>query len=388
MPELDINEAKSSDMESWAKTDVGELQTDGISEHGETEYTNPIWTKNWAIFNSQPELKSAILMKAIWNVGKGVTTKDSNTKLTLESMRGVGKDSFEDILFNMEVIRRVGRDSFAEIIRNDAGRLINLKPLDPGSIKIVFDDAGIKRYEQISKFTKKGIINRIKNAVGVKKVVPFEPEEIFHLTLNRLADQIHGISDIESLEPTILAELESFTDIKKVMHRQAKPFIIFKLKTDDEDKINKIVDKINRIREFGEDLFIPDDENILSFEVVQVNVSQIIMEWRNDIRNKFYRCIGLPQIIPGAGGQGTESETKVIYFAFEQIVERDQRYIEKQVWNQLALRINLIPPSTLAAQLQTDETKDGPQGVSQPTDIPQAQPQPAQPAPQPQGAQI
>ena len=62
----------------------------------------------------------------------------------------------------------------------------------------------------------------------------------------------------------------------------------------------------------GENIYIPDDDNTISYEVVQVNPNAMIMEWRNDIRNKFYRTIGLPQVVPGAGGSSTESESKVI----------------------------------------------------------------------------
>ena len=38
-------------------------------------------------------------------------------------------------------------------------------------------------------------------------------------------------------------------------------------------------------------------------------------------------------------------------------------YIEKQVWNQLALKIDLIPPTSLLPNLQTDEAKDANQGL-------------------------
>ena len=139
--------------------------------------------------------------------------------------------------------------------------------------------------------------------------------------------------------------------------------------TDDINLIEATADKIDRLREKSEDLHIPDDENILSWEVVQINPSQVILEWRNDIRNKFYRVIGLPQIVPGAGGQGTESDSKVIYLAFEQLVEKDQRYIERQLWAQLGIKINLIPPTTLSANLQGDEKKDAGQGLKfQPSD--------------------
>ena len=36
----------------------------------------------------------------------------------------------------------------------------------------------------------------------------------------------------------------------------------------------------------GENMYIPNDTDEVEFEVVQVNVSQIVMAWRNDIRNR------------------------------------------------------------------------------------------------------
>jgi len=308
------------------------------------EWMNTRWTQQWGYFTSVPDLKSAILLKAIWNVGKGYDC-DSRTKAILEHITGWGKDSFQDILYNMECIKRIGGDAYCEIIRDeDTGLLLNLKPLDPGSIKIVADPQGrLKEYQQISK----------------GKKVHFKPEEIFHLSNNRLGGQIHGLSDIDSVEATILAENESFVDTKKIMHYGARPLILWKLKTDDAAKIAAFKAKIELCRKYGEDMFIPDDEDIVTHEVIQTNPSQMIISWRNDIRNKFYRTIGLPQIVPGQGGDSTESESKVIYLAFEQIVEKEQREIENQIWNQLYLKINLIPPTSLSENLDTDTAKDG-----------------------------
>lgn len=249
----------------------------------------------------------------------------------------------------MEIVKRIGGDAFAEIIRGDdkAKTLINLKPLDPSTIKIIVDNKGIiKRYEQISKTGTQRISHII------------QPEDMLHLCNNRIADQIHGISDIEAIEKVILADDQSFNDMQKLMHFQAKPFIVFKLKTDDETKIKTFADKIRSARNLGEDMFIPDDENLLSYEVIQVNPSAILMSWRDDMRNKFYRTIGLPQIVPGGGGQSTESESKVIYVAFEQIVMHDQLDIEQQIWEQLAFKINLIHPTLIEDLLGKDEKKD------------------------------
>lgn len=356
MPKYDIGNATVSDMTTRVPDfTIDSMQTDAATGEKETEYQNSKWTSQWGYFNSVPDLKSAIILKAIWVVGKGFTT-DTGTKVLLDHISGWGKDTFEDILFNLEVCKRIAGDAYAEIIRED-GVIVNLKPLNPGSIKIVVDQAGIiKRYEQTEK-------------TSGKTHKKFKPEDILHLSNNRLADQIHGISDIDALEKTILAEEENFEDMKKVMHRQAKPMIMFKLKTDNQGKINAFISKMEDATRKGENIYIPFDEESVSYEVVQVNVSQIIMEWRNDIRNKFYRSVGLPQIVPGGGGQSTESESKVIYLAFEQIVEKEQREIERQLVEQLGVEIDLYPPATLSQDLQRDEAKDAQNALTfQPSD--------------------
>jgi len=364
MPIYNIANAKASDLTN-AVTDyvVPLMTTDGISNQKETEWQNPYWNYQWGYFNTNADLKSAIVMKAIWNVGRGWTTDDIRSKVILEHVRGWGKDTFDDIMFNMQIIKRVAGDAYCEIVRNPQGKLhdlINLKPLDPSTIKIIVNSQGIIiRYEQVSKIADN------------KKVTKFKPQDILHLSNNRLADQIHGISDIDALEPVIKAEDESFADIKKLMHRQARPLIIFKIKTDDPAAISAFIAKMDKATADGENLYVPNDEQTVSWEVVQVNPSAVVMQWRNDIRNKFYRTIGLPQVVPGAGGMSTESESKVIYMAFVQIVKREQRELEQQLWNQLGIRIKFEPPSDLLQNLQTDELKDGAMAgmPAQPSDI-------------------
>src|SRR3990167_938139 len=357
MTNLDIGNATLSDMTNRVKDyKVAAEVLDAATGQKETEYMNAFWSIYWGYFNSHPDLKSAILMKAVWIVGKGWNA-DPFTTVILDHISGWGKDTLDDIIFNMLVQKMINGDAYSEKIGDKdhvenslhmfKGTLINLKPLDPGSIKIVVDEKGIiKRYEQV---------NRIE---GKQTQIKFHPNKIFHLCHNRIGNQIHGISDIKSLEPVLKSEEESFIDIKQVSHRNARPLIMFKIKTDIPSKIDEFVNKMDEALNKGENIYIPDDENTISYEVVQVNVGSIVMDWRNDIRNKFYRTIGLPQIVPGAGGQSTESESKVIYFAFEQIVKRDQLLIEKQIWNQLQLKIKLTPPTSLMQDLQVDSQKD------------------------------
>lgn len=348
MSNLNISNAVASNMTNvFTATAIAPLNTEGATGVDETTYTNTKWKDHWGVFNEHPELKSAVIMRAIWDVGKGYIA-DAETTVILDHISGWGKDTFEEILFNMDICRYVGRDSYAHIIWDDKEERnfpLNVKALDPGSIKIVVDENGIlKRYEQVSK-------------VPGKANKEFKPYEIFHLSNNRLADQIHGISVIESLDKTLLADIESFDNTRKTMNRQAKPFIIFHWKTDDTAKVNEMKARIDALRNLGEDLHLPDENDVVKWEVVQVNVSETILAWRQDITNRFYRALGMPLVLFGAQGS-TESGGKMEVFAHENVWEHGQRYIENQVWQQLNLKINLIPPQSMGQNLATDESKD------------------------------
>jgi hypothetical protein len=71
----------------------------------------------------------------------------------------------------------------------------------------------------------------------------------------------------------------------------------------------------------------------------------------------------LPELLPSGGGDATESGGKIGYLAFEQVVEKSQRELELQIWQQLGLKIDLYPPATLQANLQVDNRKDASQGL-------------------------
>jgi hypothetical protein len=351
---LNISNAALSNQSTVVRDySISPMIAEGANGQGETEYFNAKWSQQWGYFNQIPDLKSAIISKVTWIIGKGYTA-DTDTKYILDHIKGWGKDTFDEVLFNLEITKRIGGDSYAEIIReNDT--IINLKPLNPANMKIIVDKKGIiKRYEQMS---------NTPNGEPVK----FEPRDILHLSNNRLADQIHGISDIDAVEATLLADGESFTDCKKIFHRQAKPLIMFKLGTDDAAKISAFVAKMDQATQKGENIYIPDDDNAVSYEVVQVNPSPLLLNWRDEMRKRFYRVIGLPELLPSGGGDATESGGKIGYLAFEQINEKDQRYLEKQLYNQLYLKINLIPPSSLAENLQGDNAKDP--STFQPSDM-------------------
>lgn len=356
MPTLDIGNLKLSNYEGGVPDwEVVQRVTDGVSELQETEWDNPNWPKYLGYFKTNSDFQSAILLKTMWVLGQGYET-DPETKIQLENISGWGKDTFDDICKNLESCALIGGNGYAEIIFNDSGDIINLKPLDPGTIKHVVDGKGmIKRYEQWSKLGDKP-----------KKVASFNPNEIFHVVTERVADEIHGLERTEAIEKVLSANEENFNDMKKLMQRQVKPLILWKLKTEDQTKIKNFVRKIETAKSLGEDMFIPDDEDIVTYEVVFTpsNALQSPFQWRDNLRNDFYRTVNLPQILAAAGGQSTESESKVIYLGHEVIIRARQRYWEKQIWNQLAIKLKFVQPASLETGLRVDEQKDAGQGLN------------------------
>jgi hypothetical protein len=320
------------------------MSVDAPQDQKETTWQNSRWTQQWGYFNKIPDLAAALILKAVWNLGGGYTA-DPETTVILDHISGYGKQTFLEILFSMDIESSIGGDAYAEIIR-DGDVIINLKNMNPENIRQVYNDKGILiRYEQTDKLGK-----------DVKK---FEPEDIFHISNLRLAGQMHGISSIDPLEKTILADNESFTDMKRLMHFQSNPHIIWKLKTDDPTKIGVIKTRIETARNLGEDTFIPDDDETITHEIVQSNPSQVIMMWRADMRNRFFRGIGLPEILPSGAEGSSESSGKIGYLAFERVVKHKQKFYENQIWNQLNLKISLIPPASLEQPLNQDASKDG-----------------------------
>jgi len=325
---LKIASAATSNMtDHVADVTVDSRHTEGTQGTDETEWQNSKWPQYFGYYKEIPEVKTAIDMRAIWTLGKGYKA-DPRTTVILDHISGWGMDTFNSILKNMIVTRRIGGDAFAEIIRDEKTRvIINLKPLDPGSIVTVVDIKGIiKRYEQIVKTGKK--TTRVK----------FEPDQIFHLLNKRVADEIHGVSDIEAIEKIIKASNESFDDMRKLQHRFVKPMMKFILDTDDTAKIDVLVAKFDAAVNKGENLYIPKGTVEQELIAVPSNATLNPLPWRDHLKNYFFQVVGIPQIILGSSGEFTESTAKIAYLAFQQSVEDEQLDIEEQVWNQSYLK--------------------------------------------------
>lgn len=325
---------------------VDSAQTDSAYGNDETEWTNPKAAQYLGYYKAIPELKMAVDAKATWTIGKGFKSDSELTMLKLSTIKGFGKDTFNSILENMVREYHIYGDAFAEIIR-DGDELVNLKPLDPGTMTIVADKKGlIKRYEQ--------------NLSGVPKK-KFEPERILHLARNRIADEIHGTSIIESCETIILMRNEAMTDYKRLLHRNIYPVRIWHLDTDIPSKIATFKAKVAASKGEGEDIFIP--KGAVETELVSIpeNSSLNPMPWIQALNQYFYQAVGVPQIIIGGSQELTQTAAQIAYLAFEQTIEEEQLFVEEQILAQMNLEINLDFPASLQNNLLSDQAKDGSQ---------------------------
>jgi len=349
MPETDIGEATASDLtESMVDYSVSPQTLDSAQDQKETQWIMQDWSKNLGYYKAIPELKVAIDTKATWTVGAGYEA-DTETELLLDTIKGNGKDSFNSILKNMIKVKDIGGDSFAEIIREPRdGVLVNLKPLDPSKIKIVQNMQGrIIRYEQI---TKRKILFIFK-----RKNYRYKPEEIFHLSRERIGDEIHGISVIPSVQWIIDARNEAMADWKRVMHRNVEPLFIFHLDTDDTDEIEGIKTKYNNARKEGENLFVPKGAVEPEAITISTNANLNPLNWINQLNDYFFQAVNVPQIIIGNAKEFTDASGKIVYLSYEQSVKAEQLYIEEQVLGQLNLEIHLTFPASLQNEAITDQ---------------------------------
>jgi len=341
MPETNLTNAVVSDMTNNVDDfSVATQNTDGVLDQKETTFVNDRWSQQLGYFRTIPELNRAITALAIWTAGKGFNT-DSATEVLLDNITGWGEESFHQIMLNMIKTKKIGGDAFAEIIRNDSGTLVNLKILDPATMRIVVNRQGIIiRYEQISKVKK-----------PEKK---FKPQDIFHITNDRIADEIHGTSIVDVVETTILARNEAMADWRKVLHRNVVPVRIIEADTDDTTKIANLKTQYEEAINKGEVLIVPKGNVEIkdSNPVLQDSLSTI-----RYYENFFYSAVGIPKVI-ASSEDFTESSSKIAFLTFEPIYTNEQTLLESDLWNQLAIRVTFNRPPSLSNNLKQDEAKD------------------------------
>lgn len=339
MSELDVSKSTTTSVGTSSDYTVDSKTTDSSGNYqDETYWDYPNTSQNLGYYKQIPELKKAIDALAIWSCGKGYDT-DVGTQVILEHLQGFGKDTFVSIMENMLRMKKALGDSFAEIIRSENGTLINLKPISPERMRIVVGKNGlIKRYEQ---------------TIGYKKQ-SFKPEEILHLCNDRIADEIHGTSVIDSCKWVIDARNEAMTDYRKVLHRNVVPVRIIEIDTDDTVKRNALIVEYENAIRLGEVLVIP--KGTVEITETQIKINDPIA-WITSLENFFYQAVGVPRVIATSENY-TEASSKVGFLTFEPIYTNEQTLLEEDLWNQVGIKLTFNRPPSLMDSMKSSEAKN------------------------------
>ena len=169
---------------------VTSQDTDGTGDIAETFFI-PEFAKWNGYYRKIGEFRSVINKFGNWTFGRKIIADEKNQK-KLKQIRGNGKESHRTVLKNCWRVAMICGDSFAHIVKDEQGRMTNLKPLNPGKVAIVANADGIIiGYEMQT------------NVKGVNR--RFDPDEIYHLSYLREADEIHGMPMPEAIEKILEA---------------------------------------------------------------------------------------------------------------------------------------------------------------------------------------
>ena len=314
--------------------------TDGAEISG-TGYI-PNFKKWHGYYRQIPELRAVVNKLASWTFGRGIIADKSN-EAKLAKIKGFGKDSPRSVLKNMWRTALICGDSFAHKVKDAQGRLTNLKPLNPDKIKIIADAQGI-------------IIGYMQE----DRSEMYEADDIFHLSFERIADEIHGIPFAEALEELIKSRNEALGDLRVLYHRNIKPIQFFEVETDDTAKLNSMETTINDAYKYSENVVIP--AGVLK-EIKKTNTAQQAnldsIPYIKFLVRQFVSACGVPEVIMGWSEGTTEASSNIMYLAFQQEIEDMQLYNEEQAELQLNIIIELEFPASLEEKVQENESKRG-----------------------------
>ncbi len=348
-----INSAVASDLTNAVK-DFSVASQSSDAEDG-------AWTnKNWPVYlgyykdEKTPTITAIIDTHARWVVGKGYKA-DEPTTMLLDSIKGNGFDTFNGILEDADRVMQMGGNFYAEKIFDDDDVLLNIKPLDPGVMEHVTNDAGlITGFKIHSK--RKG------------KIITLPAEKIFYLSRNRIADENHGMGIIQKLKLILDMKNEVMADQRKAMHWNLIPRWKFKLKTDDPTEIATYKATQDAATGKGENIYEPFEVSESELVGVPPNATLNPMAWINYLDNLIYQIGSVPKIVVGGSSEFTEKASSIVYLAFQQNIEEHQLYIEEQVLAQLNLVVELEFPVSLENELLSDQKKDPDPTTVQPSE--------------------
>ncbi len=320
------------------------------------------WAKWRGIYEERPELQIIIDKMAIWCLGQGIRAKDKNKQEEISKIKGNGKQTTRDIGLNLMTSSEICGDSYAEIIKDKAGRLKNLLIRNSGSIEQIVNNKGILTgYNQIYWTTGK-TGEKVKNIVPNEngKTPTWKTDEIFHLSWKPIGDETHSIGVAEKLKDTI-DKLKEAEDIMQIWYRrQVYPLRIIEADTDDPTEMTNIKTKHDNAVKNSESIVVPKDTVKVIDNAQKVGSVEDFLTWQYYLIKKFILSEGVPEVILGSVTEtSTEGASKILLFAFSQVVKSRQRWFEEQWKTQIGFEINLPEPPSIDPTIMEDTRKAG-----------------------------
>jgi hypothetical protein len=319
-------------------------------------YYIPQFAKWNGFYRAIPELRSVINKFASWTFGRRIIVDEKN-KAKLDKIRGIGKESARSVLKNCWITAMICGDSYAHIIKDEQGRMTNLKPLNNGKIANVANTDGI--------------IIGFEQDLGGGNSIRYDADEIYHLMFMREADEMHGIPFPEALVVLIESRNEGIADLRTLYHRTVKPILFYEAETEDTTKLSSLEDTINNAFKKSESIVIAKGV------VGEIKRSSQPQFAGNDINSlayikflvrMFITSVGMPEVVMGWGEETTEASAKVIITSYEQEIWDMKIYNEEAAEIQLNIKFTIEPAPSLMDELKQDKAKDGPETPEKPKD--------------------
>lgn len=295
-------------------------------------------TKYYGYYLTIPEIFSAANSMADWSVGLGYKTKDVYTKVDLDHVRGMGKDTFASIIWNHIIVKLIVGDAFMEIKRDEKTKvLINMIPISPERVRICFGKTGmIKRYD-------------VWNGSEWR---PVQKENMLHSSNKRIGDQLHGTSQIEAAKFIIDARNEALSDERIIKHRD-KALGIAYYQTDKAGKIAYANSQIENAVKNGEMVGLP--EGTVKIEAYPSRSSEDRTGWIQYLENFFYQIFGVPRSIVSSDGT-SEVGGKMGHVTFQVPAAKQAMDMEGDLLSQCLIDVTYNRPPSLGGLV--DDSKN------------------------------
>ena len=305
----------------------------------------------YGYYLSISEIFNAANALATWAVNRGWKASDPEMKVQLDHIKGMGNSSFTKIMWNHVVVKVVVGDAFIQVRRGDSGAILNMIPISPERVRVVFEKSGlIKRYDTWN---------------GTKwAAIP--KDEMIHSSNKQIGDQLHGTSQVEPSKKTVDSMNEALDDERIIKHRDKALGIVY-YETDKAGKIAYVNSQIEKGVKDGEMIGLP--KGTAKIEPYPSRSSEDRSGWITLLQNKFYQDFGVPRSIASSDGT-SEVGGKMGHVIFEPIYTKEQIDLEEDLEIQQAIIIKFNrPPSLGGMQPEIDESKNTGQVGVQPNDV-------------------